>query len=626
MNTRRLFSPFRARGFLAGLGLLTTVLGAFGAEPAAVPPVEIGSRLELFVDHFLIDRMTDMELKLHEPQSAGTVFHFDQPWEGVTSGYATVFQDGDLYRMYYRGSSDPGYTIKATVRPDEKIVPAHPQFTCYAESRDGINWVRPKLGLHEFNGSKDNNIIWVDRGSHNFSPFLDANPAAPADQRYKAVASSNYDGDKRKPILIAFISADGIHWRKLREEPIITDGAFDSLNVVFWDSVRQQYTAIYRDFDHGLRTIKYASSKDFITWTKGVWGEFGDSPPAQLYTNATVAYARAPHIYLALPRRFQPFKTYFPEMHALSPGSSDAIFMSSRDGVHWGPVRPSLHPARPDRAQLGAPRQHPGPRSAVQQPGEISFYIERDYTFPSNRLERMTIRTDGFVSAHTGYPGGEFVTKPFIFTGTSLVAELLHVGAGQHPGRDSGCRRPADSRFPAGGVAAHFRRQDRGAGGLEDPERPHRQLPDCQPGRKGHPSPLRRAGRGHLLVPVQIGVSGEAIPPGGRAHPLCRAASFCPANIHLRGAARVVQDQHGSVGQRLGIRQAKGPQSHLREQRARIVALRRRFAMLINHHVAGRIKGRRQVRSDPATNAARAEAVHPRQHHPAVGQPGRTRA
>jgi hypothetical protein len=407
---------------LSALVAAAILLSTAAAEPApASPPIELGSRLELFVDHHLIDRLDQVVLKLHEPRSMGTVFTFDQPWEGVTSGYTSVFKDGDIYRMYYRGSSDPGYTITATVTPDERIVPEHPQFTCYAESKDGITWVRPNLGLHEFNGTKNNNIVWVDRGSHNFSPFLDANPDAPADQRYKAVASSNYDGDRRRPVLLGFVSADGVKWRRVRDEPIITDGAFDSLNVVFWDAVKRQYVAIYRDFVHGVRTIKYATSSDFVTWTPGQVADFGDSPPMHLYTNATVAYARAPHIYVALPRRFMPWKTYFPEMHALSPGSSDAVFMSSRDGVNWHRfdtafVRPGLternwaHRANTPAAGLLA-----------TAPGEISFYMERDYTFPSNRLERMTVRTDGFTSAHAGAPGGELVTKPFTFTGDTLV-------------------------------------------------------------------------------------------------------------------------------------------------------------------------------------------------------------
>lgn len=170
-----------------------------------------------------------------------------------------------------------------------------------------------------------------------------------------------------------------------------------------------------------MRTIKYASSKDFLTWTPGVAADFGDAPRAHLYTNATVPCFRAPHIYFALPRRFLPWKTYFPEMEKLGPGVSDVVFMSSRDGVHWRRfeeafLRPGLHEGNwAHRANT------PAAGLIATGPEEISFYVERDYTFPSNRLERLTVRTDGFVSAHAGYPGGEFVTKPFTFTGSSLV-------------------------------------------------------------------------------------------------------------------------------------------------------------------------------------------------------------
>jgi hypothetical protein len=38
------------------------------------------------------------------------------------------------------------------------------QVTCYAESRDGIRWTKPELGLVEFKGSSQNNIVWKDRG------------------------------------------------------------------------------------------------------------------------------------------------------------------------------------------------------------------------------------------------------------------------------------------------------------------------------------------------------------------------------------------------------------------------------------------------------------------------------
>ena len=56
---------------------------------------------------------------------------------------------------------------------------------CYAESHDGINWVRPDLGLVEYNGSSKNNIIFNTQDGRlpvdSFQPFKDANPNAPPD-------------------------------------------------------------------------------------------------------------------------------------------------------------------------------------------------------------------------------------------------------------------------------------------------------------------------------------------------------------------------------------------------------------------------------------------------------------
>ena len=73
-----------------------------GAAPAGV--FELGDRRELFVDDYLIDRMHGIELRLQKPVPRNEAIVHDAPWEGNTSGYHTVFQDGSLFRMYYRGS------------------------------------------------------------------------------------------------------------------------------------------------------------------------------------------------------------------------------------------------------------------------------------------------------------------------------------------------------------------------------------------------------------------------------------------------------------------------------------------------------------------------------------------
>ncbi len=61
---------------------------------------------------------------------------------------------------------------------------------------------------------------------------------------------------------------------------------------------------------------------------------------------------------------------------------------------------------------------------------EISLYLQRHYTFPSVHVQRMVLRTDGFVSVHAGYAGGELVTKPLVFNGDNLVLNFATSAAG----------------------------------------------------------------------------------------------------------------------------------------------------------------------------------------------------
>src|SRR5512135_3095697 len=127
--------------------------------------VQLGSQRELFVDHYLIARMDGVELRLHEPRREGMALKFDRPWEGAFSCYTTVIKDGPLYRMYYRG-------LPAATGDDSPEASV-----CYAESRDGVTWTKPNLGLVERSGTRDNNVLLTNAPfSHNFSPFLDTRP------------------------------------------------------------------------------------------------------------------------------------------------------------------------------------------------------------------------------------------------------------------------------------------------------------------------------------------------------------------------------------------------------------------------------------------------------------------
>ena len=71
---------------------------------ANLATVNIGFQLELLVDDYIIDRMNSVEMALNKPIPQEVAIVHDAPWEGSISGYHTVFEDGNLFRMYYRGA------------------------------------------------------------------------------------------------------------------------------------------------------------------------------------------------------------------------------------------------------------------------------------------------------------------------------------------------------------------------------------------------------------------------------------------------------------------------------------------------------------------------------------------
>ena len=435
----------------AAAALPAAISTSLAEDEAAI--IEIGSRRELFVDNQLIERLNGKALqRLHHPVPREIAILHDEAWEGTSCSYHTVFQDGDLYRMYYRGS-------QLTVKDGKLIANVHPEFYCYAESRDGIHWDKPDLGLIEFNGSKKNNIIWHGVGTHNFSPFRDTRPDCPDAERYKALG-----GTRREGGLFAFASSDGIHWKRLRAKPVISNGAFDSQNLAFWDEVAGKYRAYWRIFTKGIttekvwkpagyRAIRTASSRDFFNWTDEADLTYDDSPEEHLYTNQIRPYHRAPHILIGFPMRYIE-RGWNPSMRALpelahremrgevneryGTGLTEALLMASRDGTHFkrwneGFLRPGIQ--RPDTwnySHLSTAWHVVETASALEgAANELSFYSkESGWTGTSCAYRRFTLRLDGFVSITAPMSGGELITKPLTFTGRRLRLNFATSAAG----------------------------------------------------------------------------------------------------------------------------------------------------------------------------------------------------
>lgn len=436
-------------------------------------PIYIGSRLELFVDPLLIQRMSGAEMRLNRPVSQETVLVTDRPWEGNASAFCSVFQDEGRYRLYYRG-------LQIHVG-DNGIEEHRPEVACYAESDDGINWVRPELGLIEFNGSKKNNIVWDGEerfGVHGLAIFKDTNPSAAGDARYKAWgvgANPEYDGPPKQPGakgLFPLKSPDGLHWSLMQDKPCIAAGRFDSHNIAFWDEFRGEYRSYHRNFlesepyagredltgsgvrgSRAQRDILTAASADFLNWEPSAYLTYGWGKADHLYTNAVTPYFRAPHILLGFPMRYvdrgwSEAIEDLPELEhrrkrakgneRCGSAVTDGMFMSSRDGRHfhlWPEsfIRPGLRPAGNWTYADNLPACGiVATRSRIEgAPDEISLYAAEGYwRGDSLNIRRYTLRMDGFVSIQARLSGGELITRPLVFSGHELTLNFSASAAG----------------------------------------------------------------------------------------------------------------------------------------------------------------------------------------------------
>ena len=446
---------------------------ALAIRAGSAEPVAIGSDLQLFVDNALVERVGGAaELELHHPVPQEIALVTGETWEGNATNYVTVFRDGPIFRMYYRGSHFS--YIGGNDRPD------HRDLYCYAESPDGIHWTKPKLGINFWMGSNQNNIVLDGIGTHAFAPFRDPNPACAPDAVYKALS---WSGPKKG--LYAYKSTDALHWTLLSPDPVITRGAFDSLNLAFWDAARGEYREYHRDFredgpvadrilagvEHG-RDIRTSSSKDFVHWTSPEFiGYHANVTPgrptpqataelpvptgriSELYTNQVFPYYRAPGLLLGFPTRYTdrgwtesakalPRPDYreirAQESRREGTAVTDGMFMSSRDREHftiWPEsfIRPGLRLR--DSWFYGDTYQNWGlietPSALADGPPELSLYVtERTLQETAGVVRRYTLRVDGFVSLHAPLVGGELVTQPLTFAGHQLILNASTSGAG----------------------------------------------------------------------------------------------------------------------------------------------------------------------------------------------------
>ncbi len=333
-------------------------------------------------------------LRLHRPGSPFQALALDQPWEGKESGYATVLETPDGYRLYYRGGGEQSR-----------------EFTCVALSEDGVAWRRwrgPAQGLKA--APPGSNVVWTaDRPSygesHNFFPFLDTNPAAKPDERFKAVAFWIEPQDGGTRTLCTLASPDGFVWKRLQTGGALRDGRFDSLNTAFFDPTLGLYVCYYRDAKAGVRWVKRATSVDFRTWTPGQWVGFPSLEGQQLYTNGVQPYPGAPGLYLAMPMRFVPARKTIGDPPREVDGLSDGLLLFGRGGLRFETHfdEPWIHGGLDPLNWGNAHGNNTPVVGLIRRPDRWLVYW-MDHYGGTPRVMGGSIRPHGFVSLRAGRP------------------------------------------------------------------------------------------------------------------------------------------------------------------------------------------------------------------------------
>lgn len=157
------------------------------------------------------------------------------PDHGHAILYGTVLKQGDTFRMWYLGMHE---TENKNGQP-----PGWWRPMCYAESKDGVKWTKPELGLVEFNRSTRNNICLIEGEPHSMTrvnDFLSVlyEPEEPdTTKRYKCafIAHMPFEevkggrskigpNEKRWAAFVTATSADGLKWKCVGDRPANAGG------------------------------------------------------------------------------------------------------------------------------------------------------------------------------------------------------------------------------------------------------------------------------------------------------------------------------------------------------------------------------------------------------------------
>lgn len=395
-----------------------------------VIPINVGR--QLFVDDFLI-QSSDLQKVFHTPEfySYNPVLKVDREWENTVEGYpyAAPFSDGiwfdpkdNKFKMWYLAGAGTINTVK------------HSLCTCYAESEDGIHWVKPELDVVPGTNivdttNRDSATIWLDR--------KETDPQ----KRYK-MFSVEYKEDYIQWQYVLKYSADGIHWSK----GVAQSGAVSDRSTAFYNpfiekwvlSMRHHNSVSWRSraylenddpemavsLAHRLR--EGTTDKNVVFWftpddKEKVHPDYPDVIPG-IYNFDAIAYES---LMLGLYSQWQgPENNICRE--AMMPKRNEIQLGYSRDGFHFA------RPTHESFMEVNTDKDESWNYGNMQSINGVPLIVDdKLYFYSSGRCKNgiwwdagtscglAVLRRDGFCSVHTD-KAGTLTTERVVFDGKYL--------------------------------------------------------------------------------------------------------------------------------------------------------------------------------------------------------------
>ncbi len=387
----------------------------------------------LFFDDGIFEK-NDFCLVQNSPDCGDIVIRADKPWEDkFIAFYLTAVEDEGRLKMWY------------TCRDKENR-----GSVAYAESCDGINWIKPELGVVEYNGSFKNNLVGIS----------DLEGTVLLDRECMRGPKYRYFTSKHGKGIFSYESDDGIRWR-FNDRPILEFVA-DSQNHAFFDSKTGKYTAYLRGWKDynvegkktALRTVVRTELRDDFThyevlpagrggyrWKDSMLPAIStelrtvfecdekDGKSCDVYTMAVHQYPLENGYYLAFPGLYSHFAPP-PVGKYGNDGRIEVHFLGSTDGIKW---------RRYSRMPYIAPGIEGSDTANMLFMG-IGMITNGDSIFQYGTGYRTTHgdnigrikntdgviirykqRIDGFLSADAAEKEKEMILKTFVFKGEKLM-------------------------------------------------------------------------------------------------------------------------------------------------------------------------------------------------------------